>query len=196
MKFLKGFVRRFATAFSIASILAVTAVGGLVYAATQFPTGVAGDTSVGSVVTMWWNGTAAVPANATNPLPMAQSTIDPCLSPAVLKATVPISLSGAGTTQLVPVSGILAVYVCGGALSIAPSATSADSALFEYGTSTDCTGTHALTGTFGSGDLTTTAPPLAIHLTSELVTPASQGFCIVAAGTTVNIQGYITYVQQ
>ena len=124
------------------------------------------------------------------------SAVDPCISSAITKASVPITIATATTTQLVAPSGTKAVYICGGVFTIAPSATSADTALIEYGTSTNCTGTHALTGTFGNGDLTSAAPPVAINLTGELNTPASQGVCVVTTGTAVSVQGYITYVQQ
>ena len=132
---------------------------------------------------------------------LAQTTVvsagpsDPCAAPLIAKTTVPIGVATATTTQLVAPDGTTKVYVCGGAISIAPSATSADTALFEYGTSTACTGTHALTGTLGNGDLTSAAPPIVVPL-AGLVTPPSQGLCIVTAGTAVSVQGFLTYVQQ
>lgn len=125
---------------------------------------------------------------------------DPCQSSAVLKSSAPISVATAATTALVAVSGTQSVYVCAYALTIAPSATSADSAKFEYGTGTACaTGATALTGTFASGDLTTSAAPLAISQAGAFTlftAPSTNGLCIVTAGTTVNVQGVITYVQQ
>lgn len=130
--------------------------------------------------------------------PCYQPAADPCSFAA--KSSAVINVTSALTTQLVAVSGSTSVYVCGFSLSIAPSATSADTAEFEYGTSTNCTGTHALTGTYGAGDLTTAAAPLPINYGGGNQTvfraPASQGLCMVSVGTTVNIQGVLTYVQQ
>lgn len=131
--------------------------------------------------------------------PVSVPTTDPCGSSGVAKSSAPISIATATTTQLVAVSGTTAIYVCGFSMSIAPSAVSADSAQFEYGTSTNCTGTHALTGTFGSGDLTSAAPPLGISYggggQAIFSAPASNGLCLVTAGTAVNVQGVLTYVQ-
>lgn len=124
---------------------------------------------------------------------------DPCQS-GVAKSSVPIAVATATTTSLVAVSGSTTVYVCGFSISIAPSATAADTALFEYGTSTNCTGTHALTGTYGDGDLTSAAPPIVVDYGNAGATifksAASAGVCIVTAGTAVSVQGVLTYVQQ
>lgn len=130
-------------------------------------------------------------ANTTIP-----TALNPCASTAVAKSTVAVNITSATTTQIVAVSSGKAVYVCGGTITIAPSATSADTAKLEYGTSTNCTGTNALSGTFGDGDLTSAAPPIVVDFPSGIATPASQGVCIVSAGTAVNIQGTVTYVQQ
>lgn len=123
---------------------------------------------------------------------------DPCSYAA--KSSASISVTSATTTQLVAISGSTVIYTCGFAITIAPSATTADTAQFEYGTSTNCTGTNALTGTLGNGDLTTAAPPLPVTYGSGnstiFKTAAANGLCIVTAGNTVNVQGVLTYVQQ
>jgi hypothetical protein len=123
---------------------------------------------------------------------------DPCSYAA--KSSTPITLTTATTQQLIPVSGSTVPYVCGFSMTIAPSATSAATALFEYGTSTNCTGTNALTGTYGNGDLTSAAPvaPITAGNASSTVFKgaAASGICIVTAGTAVNVQGVLTYVQQ
>ncbi len=124
---------------------------------------------------------------------------DPCASGTRL--SVPINLTAAaGTTSLVAVSGSTVVYVCGVAFTIAPSATTADSILFEYGTGAACTGPVALTGTFGSGDVTTSAPLVVVNygggLNTVFKSAASNGVCALTAGGTINIQGVLTYVQQ
>lgn len=127
--------------------------------------------------------------------------VDPCQSPNIAKSSVPINLtSAAGTTSLVAVSGATVVYVCGLSFTIAPSATTADSILFEYGTGAACTGPVALTGTFGSGDVTTAAPLVTVNYggagSTIFKSAASNGVCALTAGTVINIQGVLTYVQQ
>jgi thiamine monophosphate kinase len=100
----------------------------------------------------------------------------------------------------VAVSGSTVVYVCGFSFTISPSATSADTAAFEYGTGAACTSPTLLTGTFGNGDLTSSAPVTLIHYggagQTVFKSAASAGICIVTTGTTVNAQGVITFVQQ
>jgi len=126
--------------------------------------------------------------------------VDPCQSPNIAKSSVPINLTAAaGTTSLVAVSGATVVYVCGISFTIAPSATTADSILFEYGTGAACTGPVALTGTFGSGDVTTAAPLVTVNYGGAgtiFKSAASNGVCALTAGNTINIQGVMTYVQQ
>ena len=140
-------------------------------------------------------GTGSVSAKLRT---ISQLAADPCATQVTLSA--PISVATATTTQLVAPSGTKSVYVCGFAFSVAPSATAAATAQLEYGTSTDCTGTHALTGKFGAGDLTSAAPPLPVSYGgaghSVAATPASQGVCLVTTGTTVDVEGVLTYVQQ
>ncbi len=123
---------------------------------------------------------------------------DPCTYAA--KSSAAIAVATATTTSLVAVSGSTSIYVCGFSMTIAPSATAADTALFEYGTSTNCTGTHALTGTYGNGDLTSAAAVVPVSYGNGgytvITAPASQGVCIVTTGTAVSVQGVLTYVQQ
>lgn len=131
---------------------------------------------------------------------LAKAQADPCLSPGVTKRSVAVNITSATTTQLVALVASRSVYVCGAILTIAPSATSADTATFEYGTGSSCgTGTTALTGAIGAGDLTTAAPPLLVTLNvagTNLTAPSGNALCVVSAGTTVNIQGVVTFVQQ
>jgi hypothetical protein len=123
---------------------------------------------------------------------------DPCSYAA--KSSAPIAVTSATTTSLVGVSGATVVYVCGVSFTIAPSATSADTALFEYGTGAACTSPTSLTGTYGNGDLTSAAPVVAVNYGGGGMTvfksAASAGICILTAGTAVNVQGVLTYVQQ
>ncbi len=126
------------------------------------------------------------------------SSADPCAY--AKKSSVSIAVSSAATTQLIAVSGSTTPYICGFDFTIAASATSAATAQLEYGTATNCTGTHALTGTYGSGDAAASTTPAYITRgdgqATVLATAASQGVCIVTAGTTVLVQGSLTYVQQ
>lgn len=126
------------------------------------------------------------------------STSDPCTSAA--KSSAAISVTSGTTTSLVGVSGSTVVYVCGFAITIAPSAVTAATALFEYGTGAACTSPTVLTGTFGNGDLTSAAgvAPILYGGGSQTVFKgaASSGICILTAGNAVSVQGVITYVQQ
>jgi hypothetical protein len=156
-------------------------------------------TDCGSV-NMYLNGSSqAVPVAPTAPLPVTTNGVDPCQSSNVVKSSVAISITTATTTSLVSVSGSTTVYVCGFAVTIAPSATSADTLQFEYGTGAACSSPTALTGTFGNGDLTTGAPPLPVSFGGAGQTifksAASAGICAVTGGTTVNVQGILSYVQ-
>jgi hypothetical protein len=126
------------------------------------------------------------------------ASADVCSSTA--KSSVPINVTSATTTSLFAVSGTKAVYVCGFSITIAPSLTSAATALFEYGTSASCTGTHALTGILGGGYVAAAANlPIPVSYGDGNATifgaPASNGVCIVTAGTAVSVQGVLTYVQ-
>lgn len=116
------------------------------------------------------------------------------------KSSAPINITSATTTSIVAVSGSTTVYVCGFTITIAPSAVTADTALFEYGTGATCTSPTVLTGTFGNGDLTSTVGVAPVTYGGSGATifksAASAGVCILSAGNAVNIQGVLTYVQQ
>lgn len=123
---------------------------------------------------------------------------DPCSY--ALKSSAAISVTTGTTTSLVAVSGSTVVYVCGFAITIAPSAVTAATALFEYGTGAACTSPTLLTGTFGNGDLTSAAGVAPILYGNGSATifksAAAAGICILTAGNAVSVQGVITYVQQ
>lgn len=131
---------------------------------------------------------------------LALYSADPCQSPLATKSSVPINVTTATTTQLVALTVGQTIYVCGMTLTIAPSGTTADTATFEYGTGATCgTGTTALTGALGAGDLTTTTGLLPISFAdpgATMTAPAGNALCIVSAGTTVNIQGIMQFVKQ
>jgi len=94
------------------------------------------------------------------------------------------------------------IYVCGFAISIAGSASSAATAQFETGTGAACVTTQVvLTGTFGSNDAAVSTVPTVINYgganqTVMSASAAGNPICIVTAGTSVFVQGVLTYVQQ
>lgn len=133
-------------------------------------------------------------------VPGFPNAADPCQNPAIFKSSVPVSLTTATTTSLVSPSSSARVYVCGASFTIAPSGTIADTIQFITGSGGTCgTGTVTNTGTYGNGDLTTTTGVVPINLQSNgMVFSSAQGagVCAVTAGTTVNIQGILSFVQQ
>jgi hypothetical protein len=141
--------------------------------------------------------TASPASSSTGPSILSN---DPCMSTGVKKQSVAINIVTATTTALVAVSGSTQVYICGIAVTIAPSATSADTFQLEQGTGATCgANITALTGLFGAGDLTSAAPPVFVTFAdpgTTASTPAGYGVCAVSAGTAVSIQGVMTYVQQ
>jgi hypothetical protein len=117
---------------------------------------------------------------------------DACANPNVVKSSVAVNISGAaGTTELVAPSGTKSVYACYFTATVVGTT---PTVLFEYGTSTACTGTTALTGTMAIP--TTTTVTLSAGGNTVITAPASQGLCLVAGGTTPSIQGVLSYVQQ
>lgn len=123
---------------------------------------------------------------------------DLCANPGVRKI-FSINVTSATTTAIAPVAGNASVYPCQGVITIASSATSAATAQFEFGTGTACaTPTKVLTGTFGAGVVPSTGGQTALVVNIGELSPSAfaNGFCIVTAGTTVNVQGYFTFIQQ
>ena len=128
----------------------------------------------------------------------AQNVQDPCSISA--KSSAAINVVTATTTSIVAVSGTKVVYVCGFAVTIAGSATTAASAKFEYGTGAACSSPTDLTGVFGSGDAAVSTTPTSVNYGDGHGTimsgPSGAGICIVTAGNAVDVQGVLTYVQQ
>jgi hypothetical protein len=122
---------------------------------------------------------------------------DPCFSQFTVKQNVSISVASATTTSLVAVSAGKAVYVCGGIIDIQGSATTVGSAQLEYGTGASCSSPTVLTGVM-PGSITANVPTIVpiVGNGSDLTAPASNGLCIVTAGTTVGVTGFVSYVQQ
>ena len=134
---------------------------------------------------------AAAPSNAS----------DPCASSGIAKSSVVISVTSATTTSLVALSGTTSIYVCGFSLTISQVVTTANTIQFEYGTGATCgTGTTALTGTYGAGGVTASAP-LSVSYggggTTIFTAPSGNRLCAVTAiGASGSFQGVLTYVQQ
>ena len=169
-----------------ASDVTTDAIQAIYACASTYPT--AGTISVSFAPINTTNVTVTSGAlTVTNPVVVTQTTTgDPCENPQVAKSSVVLAISTATTTQLVTPSGTTAVYVCGLSASFGASTTMS----LEYGTSSACTGTHALTGVY--------APATGSVLTlggSHLVTPGSQGVCAVSTGTG-GINGVLTFLQQ
>ena len=119
------------------------------------------------------------------------ATTDPCQNPTVPKSSVAIAVTSSTTTQLVALTTGQAIYVCGGEMSLTGTT---PTALFEYGTSTDCTGTHALTGAVQptSGSMI----PFGSGSGVQFKTAVSNGLCLVTGGTTTFAEGWMVYVKQ
>ena len=124
---------------------------------------------------------------------------DPCAS-GVAKSSVVIAITSATTTSLVAVSGSTAVYVCGFSVSASNVVTTANILSFEYGTGASCTGTHALTGGYGTGSVLAAAPSSYAYgngSSTIFSAPAANGICAVTTiGGSGAFEGVLTYVQQ
>ena len=130
------------------------------------------------------------PAVTSGAVSIVSSGSDPCANPSVPKSSVVINISTATTTQLVAVSSTKAIYACSFAATVAGTA---PTMLFEYGTSSACTGTNALSGTLAI----TTGSYVILGWGGTIFTaPATNGLCLVSGGTLPSVQGTLTYVQQ
>jgi hypothetical protein len=128
----------------------------------------------------------------------AAGTPDPCNS-LTQKQSVVVNQSSATTTQLVASNATHGIYVCGFALTIASSATTAATATLEYSAVASCaSGTTALTGAMGAG-VATANLPLTVNAGNGGYTlftiPPGSALCIVTAGNAVSTTGVLTYVQ-
>lgn len=140
------------------------------------------------------------PSGGTTDINNVPGTTDPCQNPSVMKQSAKINVTSTTASLLVAVNGSKTTYVCGGVFTIQGSATTVGTLQFEYGTQTTnpCdTGTNTLTGTF-AGNINANVPtviPLG-NGSLQLRTASAVQLCAVATGTTISIQGYITFVQQ
>lgn len=122
--------------------------------------------------------------------------IDPCASPMTLKSTAVVNISTATTAAIVPAVAGDKVYVC--TINLDYTSGTTPTVVFKYGTqvttacdtgATSLSGTMAIPATVGQG--------LFLGPGHTLMTTAlSNQFCITSGGTTPNLQGFVTYVQQ
>jgi hypothetical protein len=136
----------------------------------------------------------------SNSTPASPFVSDPCQTSGSFKSSKSIQITTATTTQLIPLVAAQGIYVCGGYLAVGSSATSAATAQFEYGTGASCgTGTVTLTGLLGTQTATAGIDAQPVPLSGGVTnfsTPQGDALCIVTAGTTVSVQGWISFIQQ
>lgn len=170
------------------------------------PLGVGGGPALSLQFTFSGAGTAGVNWSLywlSNAITPPVITADPCGTPGYPKSSARVQISTATTTLIAAnTGGTNRNFICGGYMEISSSATTASTVQFEYGTqvSTPCdTGATPLSGTMGSGTATSGIQALPIFLGSgmtQMVAPPGQQICVVTAGTTVSVNGYVTYAQQ
>lgn len=121
---------------------------------------------------------------------------DPCQQGGIPKQSVPIAISGAGTTALVPTVGTKVVTVCA-VTAIYTSGTS-PTMQFKAGTQTSAAcDTGALTLTGAMNLPATSGQGLVLGAGGALFTaPSGNQLCVVAGGTSPVFNGVLTYVQQ
>lgn len=124
--------------------------------------------------------------------PVVPGSTDACQDLSQQKSSVAVNISSATTTSLVAISGTTSIYVCGWQLQTVSGTT--PTIQFEYGTGAACTSPTVLTGTYTGAALQVFTSPSSD--TSLLKTPSANGLCLVTGGTTPNVQGFVTFVQQ
>lgn len=160
---------------------------------------IAGLTDLRVRASAYTSGTATVTLNTSTAIPNLGSSTqqgDPCQNPSITKQSAFANITTATTTQLIAVSGITSIYVCGYWLDIA-STTTASTALLEYGTGGTCgTGTTVLTATMTNGTLADTFKLYGGAGQSVHKVPAGQALCVVTTvGSTPTTGITVTYVQ-
>jgi hypothetical protein len=125
---------------------------------------------------------------------------DPCQDLSAIKSGAVVNITGTTAVELVAAVAAKSVYVCSGSLTIQGSATTVGTVQFETGTkvTNPCdTSLSVRTGAF-AGNINPSVPtPIEIPSGMTQFTSVSGGeICAVSTGTTISIQGYISYVQQ
>lgn len=168
-------------------------------AATKFRVRQSALSTGGPVVGMTLTSGIIEPAPTVSISSTVGST-DPCQNPAVLKSSAKIQVTGTTAVVLVPLSAGKITYVCGWDATIQGSATTVGTVQLESGTQTTnpCdTGTTTLTGVY-KGNITASVPTVVGRSGSGTImaTTAGQQFCAISTGTTIDVQGTLTFVQQ
>lgn len=179
---------------SIYSIAGLSAPGS---AASVLVYGAALTTAVGPAIKAL--GQQATVNDPSSVVTASPNGADPCANRSVAKSSVAINITSAATTQLVAISGTTSIYVCHFDFTISEVVTTPNTLQFEYGTSTNCTGTNKLTGLYGGGGITAGDPiPVSAGFGGTLFTvPSANGLCaLTAIGASGSFQGLLTYVQQ
>ena len=132
-----------------------------------------------------WLLAASVALALSNALSASAATFDPSGA----SYSVPINISTATTTQLVPLSGTTFIYVT----SFTVIAGGTGNLTFEYGTGTNCgTGTTALTGAYpfvaNGGIAMGTGNGMVLKV------PAGNALCVVTSAA-VQMSGSLSYQQ-
>jgi hypothetical protein len=113
---------------------------------------------------------------------------DPCAHGVHL--SVPIAEATAETHQLVAPVNNQAIYICGYVINSV-----GGTSQLEYGTSTACTGTHALTGLYAASSNVSFGGSTSTVLSAPAASTGN-GVCIVAGASTTATGGEIVYVQE
>lgn len=168
-------------------------------AATKFRVRQSAITSGGPIVRMTLTGGLIEPAPTVS-FTNTPGASDPCMNPGVLKSATKFAIGSATTLQITSATAGQITYVCGFLADIAGSATTAGTIQFEYGTqaTTPCD-TAAVTITGAMIGSLTAGVPFLVNTGStgtQFSTIAGNQLCVVTTGTTVSIQGYITFVKQ
>jgi hypothetical protein len=119
------------------------------------------------------------------------ASTDPCQSGSIVKTSSPIVAAAAGTTQIVALSAVNSIYVCGYQMS---QVATAGTVQWEYGTGVNCgTGTTIITGAMG----VTASSPFSYGSGGATVTkvPTGNALCLVTTGAGGTVGGIVTYIQ-
>ncbi len=120
---------------------------------------------------------------------------DVCLYAA--KSSVPISISGSQTINLVAPNGAASIYVCG--INVTFSRAPFNSLLFSYSSSSSCASPAPLTGTLGLniGDPGSVTPLAAGYAGTIFIAPSGTALCATTTGgAQASVQGVLTFVEQ
>jgi len=115
--------------------------------------------------------------------------VDPCQAGTAVKSSQPFLAAAAGTTQIIPLTTGMGVYVCGFVMS---QIATAGTVQWQYGTGASCgTGNNPLTGAIG---VTASQPFSYSGPGTVFKAPTSNAVCLATTGAGGTASGVITYV--